>query len=120
REIGLMYVHAHLRYAEALALDGDAEAFWRALAVINPIAVTERLPQATLRQRNTYFSSSDAAFPDRYAASAQWAELKAGKIAVDGGWRIYSSGPGLYVRALMRYLIGVRRHYGERTQVPAV
>ena len=34
REIGLMYVHAHLRYCEALALDGDAEAFWRALAVV--------------------------------------------------------------------------------------
>ena len=64
--------------------------------VANPIAVTDELPHASLRQRNAYFSSSDAAFQDRYQASDEWARVKADSIAVDGGWRIYSSGPGLY------------------------
>ena len=31
REIGLMYVHAHLRYAEAMSALGDNQAFWDAL-----------------------------------------------------------------------------------------
>ena len=93
REIGLMYVHAHLRYAEAMAMLGEADALWDALLKVNPIAVTEHLGNASLRQRNAYFSSSDAAFPDRYQASAEWARVKSGKIAVDGGWRIYSQGP---------------------------
>src|SRR5205823_525346 len=79
REIGLMYVHSHLRYAEAMSVLGVSQALWDALLVVNPIAVTDRLPQASLRQRNAYFSSSDAAFRDRYQASAEWARLKAGE-----------------------------------------
>jgi cellobiose phosphorylase len=118
REIGLMYVHAHLRYGEALAALGEAEALWEALQVVNPIAVTERLPHAALRQRNAYFSSSDAAFPDRYAASAEWDRVKAGRVAVDGGWRIYSSGPGLYANLLLRHALGRRRYFGERIAAP--
>ena len=39
REIGLMYVHSHLRYAEAMAVLGEAQALWNALLVVNPIAV---------------------------------------------------------------------------------
>ena len=31
REIGLMYVHAHLRYGEAMAVLGEADALWEAL-----------------------------------------------------------------------------------------
>jgi cellobiose phosphorylase len=118
REIGLMYVHSHLRYCEALAKEGDAEGLWDALALVNPIAVTERLPQASLRQRNTYFSSSDAAFLDRYVASAEWSRVKAGTVAVDGGWRIYSSGPGVYTRAIVELLLGRRRHFGKRVEKP--
>ncbi|MDQ0395986.1 GH36-type glycosyl hydrolase domain-containing protein [Labrys monachus] len=118
REIGLMYVHAHLRYCEALARHGEAQALWDGLALVNPIAVTNRLPSAALRQRNTYFSSSDAAFPDRYAASAEWGRVRAGTIAVDGGWRIYSSGPGLFTRAVVELVLGRRRHFGERIERP--
>src|SRR5271169_5322418 len=88
REIGLMYVHAHLRYAEAMATLGEAGPLWEALALANPITVTERLDHASLRQRNCYFSSSDAAFSDRYEASAKWQVVKTGTIPVDGGWRI--------------------------------
>ena len=94
REIGLMYTHSHLRYGEAMSDIGEFAALWEALLVANPIAVTDELPHASLRQRNAYFSSSDAAFQDRYQASDEWARVKANSIAVDGGWRIYSSGPG--------------------------
>ena len=62
REIGLMYVHAHLRYGEAMAVLGEAEALWEALQVVNPVSVAERVANASPRQRNAYFSSSDAAF----------------------------------------------------------
>ncbi|TXI00611.1 MAG: cellobiose phosphorylase, partial [Rhizobium sp.] len=118
REIGLMYVHAHLRYCEALALDDDAEAVWAALALANPIAVSGRVEHASLRQRNTYFSSSDAAFDDRYHASSDWERVKAGDIAVDGGWRIYSSGPGLYTKSLIGNIFGFRRQFGQRIRKP--
>ncbi len=118
REIGLMYVHAHLRYCEALALEDDAEAVWAVLALANPIAVSGRVEHASLRQRNTYFSSSDAAFDDRYQASAEWARVKAGDIAVDGGWRIYSSGPGLYTKSLIGNVFGFKRQFGQRIRKP--
>lgn len=120
REIGLMYVHSHLRFAQAMAILRDAEALWHGLAVINPIAVTERLAHASLRQRNAYFSSSDAAFEDRYQASIEWNRVKAGTIAVDGGWRIYSSGPGLLIGLLVQYAMGFRRHFGKRMIDPCL
>jgi 1,2-beta-oligoglucan phosphorylase len=118
REIGLMYVHAHLRYGEAMAALGEADALWEVLQVANPITVTEHLAHASPRQRNAYFSSSDAAFPDRYRASAEWQRVKAGEVAVDGGWRIYSSGPGLSTNLLLSHALGVRRRFGERTVEP--
>jgi len=120
REIGLMYTHAHLRYAQMMALLGEAQEMWDALGVVNPIASTARLPQATLRQRNAYFSSSDAAFRDRYQASDEWARVHDGSIAVDGGWRIYSSGPGLYVHVLISRALGARRQFGARTLNPCL
>ena len=118
REIGLMYVHAHLRYCEALAVLGEADALWEALLLVSPIAVTDRLANASVRQRNAYFSSSDAAFRDRYQASAEWERVKQCRIAVDAGWRIYSSGPGLYVRLLLCKVLGLRRYFGERSMSP--
>ncbi len=118
REIGLMYVHAHLRYAEAMAVLGEADAVFEALLLANPISVTDRLAQATPRQRNAYFSSSDAAFPDRYAASEEWARVKSGTIAVDGGWRVYSSGPGIYTNLIIRHVLGRDRRWEERFTRP--
>ncbi len=120
REIGLMYTHSHLRYAEAMSVLGEAEPLWEALLVANPIAVTDRLPHASLRQRNAYFSSSDAAFGDRYQARAEWLRVKDGVIPVDGGWRIYSSGPGLYVNMLVQHAFGAQRHFGERIVKPCL
>jgi len=118
REIGLMYVHAHLRHAEAMGVLGEDEALWSALLLANPIAVTDRLPHASARQRNTYFTSSDAAFRDRYQAQAEWDRVAAETIVVDGGWRMYSSGPGLYIKLLIRHALGIERRFGERIVNP--
>ena len=34
--------------------------------------------------------------------------LKEGKIEVKGGWRLYSSGPGIYMRQLVANVLGIR------------
>ncbi|HEY1862565.1 MAG TPA: cellobiose phosphorylase [Roseiarcus sp.] len=120
REIGLMYTHSHLRYGEAVSDTGDFDALWEALLVANPIAVTDELPNASLRQRNAYFSSSDAAFKDRYQASDEWTRVRANSIEVDGGWRVYSSGPGLYANMLVRHAFGLRRQFGKRVVTPGL
>ncbi|HVL20492.1 MAG TPA: hypothetical protein VM422_05840, partial [Amaricoccus sp.] len=120
REIGLMYVHAHLRHGEALAALGEAEAVWEALGVANPVVVAERGPNAARRQRNAYFSSSDLAFADRYQASAEWQRAREGTIAAEGGWRIYSSGPGLYTNLLLCHALGLGRRGGKRTPAPVL
>ena len=108
REIGLMYTHAHLRYAEALARVGDAEGLFRALCLVNPIGVTDRVRGGSPRQSTCYYSSSDAAFADRYDAAEHYPRSLQGKVALNGGWRVYSSGPGLFLRLLVECLLGVR------------
>jgi cellobiose phosphorylase len=52
REIGLMYMHAHLRYAQALAHVGEADRFFHALCQANPLGIRNIVPMATLRQAN--------------------------------------------------------------------
>lgn len=118
REIGLMYTHAHLRAGEAMAAHGEADAVWRILLQASPVASTEVVPNAAPRQRNAYFSSSDAAFADRYAAGTDWDLVKQGAIAADGGWRVYSSGPGLTTNLMLRHVFGLRRSFGERLFEP--
>ncbi|WP_425465310.1 cellobiose phosphorylase [Oryzihumus leptocrescens] len=119
REIGLMYTHAHLRYAEALARRGDAERLFEAFCLANPVGITERVPQARPRQATTYYSSSDGAFADRYEAAERYPELMAGNVALEGGWRVYSSGPGLFLRLLQECVLGLRRR-GDRLEVDPV
>ena len=34
-----------------------------------------------------------------------------GTIDLDGGWRIYSSGPGIYTSLVIRRLFGLRQHF---------
>jgi cellobiose phosphorylase len=108
REIALMYTHAHLRYAEALARFGDAEGFFHALCQANPIGIRSLVPGATLRQSNCYYSSSDAAFQDRYQAFAEYGRVKKGEVPLDGGWRVYSSGAGIWTRLLIQCFLGWR------------
>ncbi len=109
REIGLMYMHAHLRYAEALARYGDAEGFFLALCQADPIGIRELVPGATLRQANCYYSSSDAVFRDRYQALAEYERVKRGEVPLEGGWRVYSSGPGIWTRLMLHSFLGLRR-----------
>ncbi|HTV52183.1 MAG TPA: hypothetical protein VME21_13425 [Steroidobacteraceae bacterium] len=107
REIGLMYMHAHLRYAQALAHVGEAQRFFRALCLANPIGIRALAPSARTRQASCYYSSSDAAFADRYEASAHYERIASGEVALEGGWRVYSSGAGIALGLILRRLLGV-------------
>ena len=108
REIGIQYVHAHIRYIEAMCKIGDAEEAWWGLNVINPIHMHQDVRNAELRQRNVYFSSSDAAFLDRYEAKKDFENVRIGNIKVKAGWRLYSSGPGIYLQTLVQQFLGIR------------
>lgn len=120
REIGLMYVHAHLRYAEAMARHGDADAFWLALRQAVPIGLRDVVPHARLRQANCYTSSSDPAVADRYEAQQRYADVVAGRIPVEGGWRVYSSGAGIAFRLIHEHLLGVKRGRSRLTIDPVL
>jgi 1,2-beta-oligoglucan phosphorylase len=120
REIGLMYTHAHLRYAQAMARYGDVEAFFRALCQANPIGIRSMVPAAALRQANCYYSSSDAAFADRYEALAHYDRVKTGEVALEGGWRIYSSGAGIAMRLMHQCFLGLRRGRSTLTVDPVI
>ena len=109
REIGNMYTHAHLRYAEALWRFGDAEAFLAAIEKAIPIDIRACVAPAARRQANCYYSSSDAAFRDRYQAQEEYGRALEGKIPLEGGWRVYSSGAGIATGLILRCLLGVRR-----------
>jgi cellobiose phosphorylase len=120
REIGLMYTHAHLRFAQALAHVGDADRFFRALCQANPIGIRALVPSATLRQANCYYSSSDAAFEDRYQASAEYERVARGTIALDGGWRVYSSGAGIALGLIVRRFLGLSREASTLSVDPVI
>ncbi|MGD9541432.1 MAG: cellobiose phosphorylase [Methylocystis sp.] len=120
REIGLMYMHAHLRYAEALWRYGDAEGFFRALCQANPIGVRSLVPSAALRQANCYFTSSDADFDDRYEARDQYSGVMRGNVPTEGGWRVYSSGPGVAVRLILCCVLGLTQEKSALVLDPAI
>lgn len=92
REIGLQYVHANIRYCEALAKAGRADELLDSLLIISPVAIADVVPNARPRQANLYFSSSDTDVYDRYEAAESMGELREGKVGALGGWRLYSSG----------------------------
>jgi cellobiose phosphorylase len=119
REIGIMYMHAHLRYAEALARVGDGPGLLRALALAQPVGITDRVPSARPRQSTCYYSSSDAAFADRYDARDHYRDLFDGNVALEGGWRVYSSGPGLFLQLLVQHQLGLQVQ-GERVHLDPV
>ncbi|MCW7501267.1 GH36-type glycosyl hydrolase domain-containing protein [Leptospira soteropolitanensis] len=108
REIGLMYTHAHLRYCEALAHLGKSEEFLYQLNLVNPIEIKNRIPSANRRQSNCYYSSSDGLFLDRYEAGRDYKKLLSGNIPLEGGWRVYSSGPGIYIKLVYECLLGLK------------
>ncbi|MEY4508148.1 MAG: hypothetical protein RLZZ450_270 [Pseudomonadota bacterium] len=120
REIGLMYVHEHLRYAETLARMGRPDAFLKALRQAIPVDYRAVVPQGDLRQANCYYSSSDVAFRSRYEADDRYAEVVRGHVPLQGGWRVYSSGPGIYVALTVSRLLGLRVEYGHLVLDPVL
>ncbi|MDO9254767.1 MAG: amylo-alpha-1,6-glucosidase [Bacteroidales bacterium] len=113
REIGIMYVHEHIRYAESQAITGNADAFVKALRQANPVGYRKVVPCGDIRQSNCYYSSSDVAFKSRYEADERYDEIKTGKITLRGGWRVYSSGPGIYITLIISRLLGLRIESGK-------
>ncbi len=113
REIGLMYMHAHLRYAESQARAGEAERFLQALRQASPVGLADLVPCSEPRQTNCYYSSSDAAFRTRYEVDKYYDDIHNGSITFKGGWRIYSSGPGIYVGLILTRLLGIRNEFGS-------
>ncbi len=112
REIGMMYMHAHLRYAQCQACAGKAELFLNALRQASPIGLTKLVPQSEPRQANCYYSSSDAAFHSRYEVDAHYENIQLTNMTFKGGWRIYSSGPGIYVGLILTQLLGLQNAFG--------
>lgn len=108
REISLQYTHAHIRYIEACARMGLSDYAWDSLFNVNPIKITEVVPNALTRQSNLYFSSSEGCFNDRYIYSRDFNKLRDGSVNVKGGWRLYSSGPGIYLNQLITNVLGIR------------
>ena len=113
REIGLMYVHEHIRYAESQARTGRADAFIKALRQAIPVDYRDIVPCGDIRQSNCYYSSSDVTFRNRYEADELYQEIKTGKITLKGGWRVYSSGPGIYIGIVVSRLLGLRLESGN-------
>lgn len=108
REIGLMYIHEHIRYAESLAVCGKAGDFIKALRQAVPVEYRNVVPMGDLRQANCYYSSSDVVFSSRYEAAQRYPEVLGGKLPLSGGWRVYSSGPGIFITLIIRNLLGFR------------
>ena len=108
-----MYVHEHIRYAESQACIGNADAFVKALRQAIPVAYRDIVPCGDIRQANCYYSSSDVAFKSRYEADERYDEIKTGKITLRGGWRVYSSGPGIYISLIISRLLGLRIEFGN-------
>lgn len=113
REVALQYVHAHIRFIEAMAKLGKADEAWYGLKVVNPVGITDVVKNAARRQSNCYFSSSDGDFATRYEAQEKFNALRTGDVPVKGGWRIYSSGPGIYMHQLIANCLGIRVEDGD-------
>ncbi|PLR67371.1 GH36-type glycosyl hydrolase domain-containing protein [Bacillus sp. UMB0893] len=120
REVGLQYVHAHIRFVEAMAKLGKVDEVWDGLSIINPVGIRQVVPNAERRQSNAYFSSSDGKFNTRYEAQERFKELRDGTAAVKGGWRIYSSGPGIYMNQLISNCLGIRQSGGDLVIDPVI
>jgi cellobiose phosphorylase len=120
REIGLMYMHEHIRYAESQARTGRADAFLKALRQANPVAYKDIVPCSDIRQSNCYYTSSDVTFRNRYEADERYEEIKSGKLTLKGGWRVYSSGPGIYIDLIVSRLLGLRINLGKLIIDPVI
>jgi len=120
REVGLQYVHAHIRFIEAMAKLGKKDEVWNGLFQINPVNIQDSVKNAERRQSNAYFSSSDGKFNTRYEAFENFDKLRTGEVSVKGGWRVYSSGPGIYLNQVISNTLGIRQVGGDLVIDPMI
>jgi 1,2-beta-oligoglucan phosphorylase len=120
REVGLGYMHAHIRYVEAMAKLGRPDAAFDGLLRACPILLDRDVPASLPRQSNSYFSSSDAAFTDRWQAQRRFGWIRSGRVGLKGGWRVYSSGPGIFLNQLISNVLGLRRSYDDMVFDPVL
>lgn len=113
REIGLQYVHAHIRYIESMSHIGKGDRVYQGLDAVCPINLNAHVKNALPRQANVYFSSSDGDFKTRYEADQNFDLLRTGKVNVKCGWRLYSSGPGIYLNQLVSNFLGIKTYDGD-------
>ena len=85
REIGLMYTHAHLRYAEAMARYGDADAFFEALRQAIPIGIRDGRRRGARRARRTATTRAPTPrSPTATRRAERYADVRAGARAARG------------------------------------
>lgn len=120
REVGLQYMHAHIRYCEAMAKLGRADDLYKGIQQVIPVGITDTVKGAVARQSNAYFSSSDAEFATRYEAKEGFQKVFSGDVALNGGWRVYSSGPGIYMYQLIGNFAGIRSYFGDYLFDPVI
>ena len=90
---------------------GEANEAFLAAQQVAPITIQRAVPNAAIRQSNAYFSSADIAFRDRDHAKAERDKIRSGRIPSKGGWRIYSSGPGIFIHQIINNMLGLRRRF---------
>ncbi len=120
REISLQYVHAHIRYIESMLKIGNGQNALEGLLCVNPFTIKKYVPNAEYRQSNAYFSSSEGDYDNRYTYEENFHLLKTGEVKVKGGWRIYSSGPGIYLNQLIGNFLGIKFENGNMILDPVL
>lgn len=99
---------------------GKADAFLKALHQAIPIACREIVPSGDFRQSNCYYSSSEVVFKNCYEVDEHYKDIIDGKIMLRRGWRVYSSGPGIYIAMIVSRLLGLRTEFGNTIIDPVV
>jgi len=57
---------------------------------------------------------------DRYQAKKEFNRIKSVSIAVKGGWRLYSSGPGIYINQMISNVFGIRLYHQDLILDPVI
>ena len=119
REIGLMYMHAHLRYAEALARVGDADGLLARARAGQPRRDHRagRVGPAAAEHDLLLVLGRRLRRPLRGGRGLRRRSCD-GEVPLEGGWRVYSSGPGLFLRLVAETLLGIRRARLRRRDRP--
>ena len=121
REIGLMYVHAHLRYGEAMAVLGEADALWEALQVVNPIAVTEQRRQRLAAPAQRLLQQQRRRLPRPLPGERRVGARpgRHGRASTAAGASTRAA-PGSTPTCSLCHALGIRRRFGERIVEPVL